>query len=113
MLLVIDIGNTNINIGIFDKEVLVESVKYDSDKNLSADEYAVFMREIFLKHKIEGCIIGSVAEELNLKLKTACDDVFGINSIIFNNELNTGLKLDVKFPQKVGADRVANAYGAI
>ena len=32
MLLVIDIGNTNINIGIFDKEVLVESVKYDSDK---------------------------------------------------------------------------------
>ena len=44
--------------------------------------------EIFnVVNSIDKCIIGSVVEELNQKLKTACDDVFGIDTIVFNNSL--------------------------
>lgn len=113
MLLVVDVGNTNICLGVFNNDVLVETFNYDSDTKLTVSEHSVFFREIGLKHKIKACIIGSVVEELNQKLKAACDDVLGINSLIFDNNLNTGLDLEVKTPQTVGVDRIANAYAAL
>ena len=113
MLLVVDVGNTNICLGVFEKDVLLHKFVYDSDRKLTVSEHAVFFREILTKYSIDKCIIGSVVEELNQKLKTACDDVFGIDTIVFNNSLNTGLSLNVKFPEKVGVDRIANAYGAL
>lgn len=113
MLLVVDVGNTNICFGVFDKDVLVHTFNYDSDRKLTVSEHSVFFREIATKYKIEKCIIGSVVEELNQKLKTACDDVFGIDTIVFNNNMNTGLNLNVKNPDKVGVDRIANVYSAL
>ena len=113
MLLVVDVGNTNICFGVFDKDVLVHTFNYDSDRKLTVSEHSVFFREIATKYQIEKCIIGSVVEELNQKLKTACDEVFGIDSIIFKNNMNTGLNLNVQNPDKVGVDRVANAYAAL
>lgn len=113
MLLVVDVGNTNICFGVFDKDVLVHTFNYDSDRKLTVSEHAVFFREIATKYQVEKCIIGSVVEELNQKLKAACDDVFGIDTIVFNNNMNTGLNLNVKNPDKVGVDRVANAYAAL
>lgn len=112
MLLSIDIGNTNITLGVFDGENLVETFRLASDKELPQAEYELLLCTLFKKYKITDCVIGSVVEELGPVLKYACDSVFGIDSFLFDSKSDTGVKIALKNPYEVGADRVANAYGA-
>lgn len=112
MLLTADIGNTNITLGLFDEEALVEEFRHASDKDLSAEEYEVLLKTLFREFKVDGCIIASVVDELNKKFKSAVDNVFKINSILLNNASNTGVEIKLKNPKELGADRLANAVGA-
>lgn len=112
MLLTIDIGNTNIALGIFDNENIIQTFKLASDKELSLDEYEVLLHSLLKSYKINACIIASVADELNLVIKNAIDNVFHINSLLLTCDLNLGVKLKLKNPKEVGADRVANACAA-
>lgn len=112
MLLTADIGNTNITLGLFDEEALVEEFRLASDKDLSVEEYEVLLKTLFREFKVDGCIIASVVDELNKKFKTAVDNVFKINSILLNSASNTGVKINLKNPKELGADRLANAVGA-
>ena len=112
MLLTADIGNTNITLGLFDSEALVEEFRLASDKDLSQDEYEVLLKSLFKDFKIKGCIIGSVVEELNDKFTNAVKNVFNIKPIFLTNKINTGVKIKTDFPDEVGADRIANAAGA-
>lgn len=112
MLLTADIGNTSINLGLFDGDALVEEFRLASDKDLSQEEYEVLLKTLCKPYKIEGCIIGSVVEELNKKFKSSVDSVFKINSILVNSDINTGVKISLKNPKEAGADRIANACGA-
>ena len=112
MLLAIDIGNTNITLGIFDKETLVETFRLASDKDLSQSEYEVLLKTLCNDYEIQDCVIGSVVEELSQVLKRASDKVFNIDSFLVNPNINCGLKINLKNPKEVGADRIANAYGA-
>lgn len=113
MLLTADIGNTSITLGLFDGDALVEEFRLASDKDLSQEEYEVLLKTLFKQFKVKGCIIGSVVEELNKKFKSSVDNVFKINSIILNSELNTGVKIAIQNPKEAGADRIANACGAL
>ncbi len=112
MLLTADIGNTSITLGLFDDNALVEEFRLASDKDLPLDEYEVLLKSLFKDYKIDGCIIGSVVEELNKKFKAAVDNIFKINSIMLTSKINTGIKLALKYPDEAGADRIANAAGA-
>ena len=112
MLLTIDIGNTNITLGLFDDDALVEEFRLASDKDLSLQEYEVLLKSLFKDFKITGCIIGSVVEELNEKLKKSIENVFGIKAILLTNEIKNCIKIKTDFPEEVGADRIANATGA-
>lgn len=112
MLLTSDIGNTNITLGLFDNEALVEEFRLASDKDLSLEEYEVLLKSLFKDYKIDGCIIGSVVEELNSKFTTAVKNVFNIEPIFLSNKINTGVVIKTDFPNEVGADRIANAAGA-
>ena len=112
MLLSIDIGNTNITLGLYDNEELVETFRLASDKELEQQEYELLLSTIFKSYKIEDCIIGSVVDELTYKLKNACDNVFGIKTFLFNNNHSSGLEIALKTPSEVGADRIANAIAA-
>ena len=112
MLLTSDIGNTNITLGLFDNEALVEEFRLASDKDLSQDEYEVLLKSLFKDFKIDGCIIGSVVEELNDKFIGAVKNIFNIEPIFLTNKINTGVKIKTDFPDEVGADRIANAAGA-
>lgn len=112
MLLSIDIGNTNITLGIFDKKTLVETFRLASDKDLSQNEYEILLKTLCREYKIEGCVIGSVVEELTDILKKACNNVFDLTTFIVDSNLDLGLKIALKNPKEVGADRIANAYGA-
>lgn len=112
MLLTSDIGNTNITLGLFDNEALVEEFRLASDKDLSLEEYEVLLKSLFKDFKVNGCIIGSVVEELNNKFTGAVRNVFGIEPVLLSNNINTGVKIKTDFPDEVGADRIANAAGA-
>ena len=111
MLLCIDIGNTNITLGIYNNDKIVETFRLHSDKDLGEKEYELLISTITKPYKIQKCVIGSVVEELNEKIKNACDNVFNINSFLLTNTCNLGLKINLKNPKEVGADRIANAYG--
>lgn len=112
MLMTSDIGNTNITLGLFDNEALVEEFRLASDKDLSLEEYEVLLKSLFKDFKVDGCIIGSVVEELNDKFARAVRNVFAIEPLFLTNKINTGVKIKTDFPDEVGADRIANAAGA-
>lgn len=112
MLLSVDIGNTNITLGIFDKNNLVKTFRLASDKDLSQSEYEILLQTLCKDFNIQDCVIGSVVEELNPIIKKACDNVFELDSFLLSNNADLGMKIALKNPKEVGADRIANAYGA-
>ena len=112
MLLTVDIGNTSITLGIFEGERFVEEFRLASDKDLALEEYEVLLKSLLKDYKIDGCIISSVVEELTNKLKSACDNVLSVDSIILSSKINTGVKICIDNPEEAGADRIANACGA-
>lgn len=113
MLLTVDIGNTNITLGLFKGDKLIETFRLPSDKELPQGEYEVLLSKLFKTYNITDCIIGSVVEELSLVLKHSLDKVFNLDSQVLSYNSDHGLILDLKNPKEVGADRIANACGAI
>lgn len=112
MLLTADIGNTNITLGLFDENALVEEFRLASDKDLSLEEYEVLLKSLFKDFSIDGCIISSVVSELNEKFKNAVRNVFKLEPLFLSVDINTGIKVALKNPVEAGADRIANAAGA-
>ena len=112
MLLSIDIGNTNITLGIYNNNHIIETFRLSSDKDLSQNEYELLLKTIFKPYNISSCIIGSVVEELSPKIKNACDNVFKIDSYLYNTNSKNDIKITLKNPNEVGADRIANAIAA-
>lgn len=112
MLLTADIGNTSINLGLFDADALVEEFRLASDKDLSQEEYEILLKTLFKQFDVKGCIIASVVDELDKKFKTSVDNVFKINSMLLDHTHNTGVKIAINEPAEAGADRIANTCGA-
>ena len=112
MLLTADIGNTNITLGLFDENALVEEFRLASDKDLSLEEYEVLLKSLFKDFSIDGCIISSVVSELNEKFKNAVGNVFKLEPLFLSVDINTGIKVALKNPLEAGADRIANEAGA-
>lgn len=112
MLLVSDIGNTNITLGVFEGDKLLETFRLESDKDLSQKDYEFLLETILKKYEITNCIIGSVVTELTNVLKNSVDKVFNIQSFVLNSDMHLGIKLKLENPQEVGVDRIANACAA-
>lgn len=112
MLLAVDIGNTNITLGIFDGEKLINSFNIVSNIQASQEHYENELRSL-CNFEINDCIIVSVVDELNMIFKSACCNVFNVNPIIVTDACIHDMKLKVAEPKKVGTDRLINAYAAI
>lgn len=112
MFLAVDIGNTNITLGLFDKNTLIEVFRLETDKNTLQESYEKELSSMFGNYDIKECIIASVVDELDKVFKSACENVFGIKVFLFNNTFETGLKIALDKPQEVGTDRIANAVAA-
>ena len=113
MILVIDIGNTSTNIGIFEQSGnLVYSFKMASDKKRSEDEYGLmlhyFISNSGLAEKIDGAIISSVVVTLTERYQKAIEKYLDIVPKIVNHKINTGVKICIDKPEEIGADRIAN-----
>ena len=117
MILVIDIGNTNIKIGVFDGDVLVDSLRLASSSRKTSDEYYMSLRNLLeIKgisvKSITGVIMSSVNPALNYTIEHLITYYFGFSPMIVGSGLKTGLNIRVDNPKEVGADRIVDSVAA-
>lgn len=116
MLLIIDVGNTNITLGIFDEETLVHSWRLATDIKRTEDEYGVFiknlLRETNLDTAVKDAVISSVVVQLTEKIEIALKKYLGIDSFIISHKIKTNVVLKTDNPSQIGADRIVNACAA-
>lgn len=115
MLLAIDVGNTNIVIGVLDGEELLCSGRICTNINETADEYAMRINS-FLKlnsiENIDGAIISSVVPALVRSLVNAIKMVCKIEALVVGPGIKTGLSIKIDDPAQLGADLVVGAVAA-
>ena len=114
MILVFDVGNTDIVLGVYEGKDLVENWRISTATKRTADEYAVLLRALFegsglsLK-RIEGIIISSVVPPLMLTLDLMAKKYFGFPPLVVGPGIKTGIQIRFENPREVGADRIVNA----
>lgn len=118
MILVLDVGNSQIYCGVFADQQLVSQFRYASTGRGTSDEIGVFLRGALRENGIDPealktVAISSVVPELNYTLRACCQKYFGIEPMTLRPGLKTGLKIAYKDPKEVGSDRIADAMGAI
>lgn len=114
MLLVIDVGNSNIVLGIYDDRRLVRHWRISTDKSRTSDEYGVLLHTLFsLEGLAFGCIkaiiISSVVPPLTSVLECLSRDFFAVTPFVVGPGIKTGMQIQYDNPREVGADRIVNA----
>lgn len=109
MLLTVDIGNTNITLGLFEGLDFIQEFRLSSGNEVSIKEYEILLSYLLKDYMIDCCVIASVVEGLGEKLKDAIDSLYNIKSLCVSNILNLGIQIVADNPNEVGADRIANA----
>ena len=118
MIIAIDIGNTNMKIGIFENDKLLHSWRISVMPIRTSDEYGITLMNLFKendlnKSEVEGIIISSVVPSLNYTIEHMCDYFFGIKPIMVSANIKTGLTYAYDNPSELGADRIVNAVAAV
>jgi type III pantothenate kinase len=118
MLLAIDIGNTNITLGIFQGDQLRATWRLAPDVNRLADEYGVLMvnllsHEGLSKEDLDAAVMCSVVPDLEPVFEQVCRRYFDVTPLVVGTGVRTGLRILYDSPRDVGADRVADAVAAI
>lgn len=118
MLLVIDAGNTNTSLGVFEGDRLVYRWRLTTERSRTVDEYGVQARNLFalagLDFKaIDAIAIASVVPQLNHTLKRMAEAYFQISPFFIDHTSDTGLTILYDPPSDVGADRIVDAVAAI
>ncbi|NBG89684.1 type III pantothenate kinase [Isachenkonia alkalipeptolytica] len=117
MLLVIDIGNTNVVLGVYRGKELVDFWRIGTDKDKTSDEYSVLIDQLFSykgleRRKVKDVIISSVVPDLMHSLENTVIKLFGVNPLIVGPGVKTGMNVKYDNPRQVGADRIVNAVAA-
>lgn len=118
MLLAVDIGNTNITLGVYDEDMLLFTARLATDSKSTADQYASRIKNILnLKgceeSRIEDCIISSVVPQLSSAISRAVSELCNVVPLILGPGVKTGLNIKIDNPAQLGADFVAAAVGAL
>ncbi|MEA5091698.1 Type III pantothenate kinase [bioreactor metagenome] len=117
MLLVIDVGNTNVVAGVYEGEELLVHWRFSSDRSKTADEYGILLSSMFAythvdMTKVSAIIISTVVPPLLVPLCNMCKRYFDINPVVVGVGIKTGLVLRYDNPREIGADRIVNAVAA-
>lgn len=117
MLLVIDVGNTNVTIGVFDSDKLVQSWRLSTKIARTEDEYGIFLMNLLKEFKldkvIKNAVICSVVLPLTEMLEVAIKKYLNVNSLIVSHKIKTNVQLKTDIPSQIGADRIANATAVV
>lgn len=118
MVLVFDVGNTNIVLGVYEQEKLIVSWRISTDRQKSSDEYGMLIHNLFTFNQvdpkmIEAVVISSVVPPLMPPLMRMFRKYFGFEPLIVGPGVKTGICIKYENPREVGADRIVNAVAAI
>lgn len=118
MFLAIDIGNTNIVIGLYRDDQLVRTLRIATDPLKTDDEYMLLLSSLLALHEIpladlEGGILSSVVPQLKTVFSSAVEKLIGRRLIVIGSGIKTGLNILIKDPSKLGSDLVVGAVAAL
>lgn len=114
MLLAIDVGNTNIVLGVFDGAVLVQSWRLQTLRERTSDELGLLVDGLFAyaaiaRSRVRGIAIASVVPPLTGTSLAMIDRYFGLPALVVDPAGNAGMPILYDNPAEVGADRIVNA----
>lgn len=117
MLLCLDIGNSHIFGGVFDKDQLLLRFRHNSKNVVTSDQIGLFLRAVIRENDLDPndikCIaLCSVVPSLDYSVRSACVKYFIIEPFILQAGVKTGLNIKYRNPLEVGADRIANSIAA-
>lgn len=117
MVILLDVGNTNIKIGVLKDDRIVKTWRLASDHTKTADEFGMVFMDLlqsagYTFKDVTGIIMSSVAPSLNYTIEHMCTFYTGKKPIMVTNKINLGIKIDYIVPEELGADRIINAVGA-
>lgn len=117
MLLVIDVGNTNMVLGVYKDTELLDHWRIATERQRTTDEYGVLIRELFYLNDlraddINAIIISSVVPPVVPTLERMCQRYFGLSPLLIGPGVKTGMDIRYDNPREVGADRIVNAVAA-
>ncbi|HEV2765884.1 MAG TPA: type III pantothenate kinase [Pyrinomonadaceae bacterium] len=117
MLLVIDVGNTNTSLGVYEGERLAAHWRLTTARARTVDEYGVHARNLFALagidfQQITAVAVASVVPPLNFTLRRMSEVYFGQTPLFIDNTTDTGLEILYEPPSDVGADRIVDAVAA-
>ncbi|TWT28634.1 type III pantothenate kinase [Planomicrobium sp. CPCC 101110] len=118
MILVLDIGNTNIVLGVFDRGQLMHHWRMETLRHKTEDEYGIQIKAFLndadvVVADIDGIIMSSVVPPIMFSLEKMCQKYFYLKPLIVGPGIKTGLNIKYDNPREVGADRIVNAIAAI
>ena len=117
MILVIDVGNTNIVLGAYEGEELIDSWRMTTTNERTSDETGIFIHSLFQSSgidskRLESVIISSVVPSIMYSLTHGIRKYFGIDPMIVSAGMKTGINLRMENPKELGSDRIVNMVAA-
>ena len=116
MLLAIDVGNTEVTLGLFDGRRLTRSFRLSSETRRTADELGLMLTQIFPELGQRGehaAVLASVVPTATASFLEAARRVCGGDPLEVSSSIPTGVEIEYRDPQSAGADRIANAAAAL
>jgi type III pantothenate kinase len=117
MLLVVDIGNTNVVFGLYEGRELTHTFRVSTERTRTEDEYGVLLAELLRlrgvrSELVQTAIIASVVPPLTEVMTDAIRTAFACEPLVVGSSLDTGVPVLYENPSEVGADRIVNAVAA-
>lgn len=117
MLLVVDIGNTQITMGMYDRETLLFVSNIATQASHTGDQYAVELKNIMALHdfgigSLSGAILSSVVPAVGVGMTQAIERLYGVKPMVIGPGIKTGLNIKVESPALLGGDLVVAAVAA-
>lgn len=118
MILVVDVGNTNIVLGIYEEKKLLHHWRLSTNRSATVDEYGIMVHNLFRfadisEDRIEAVVISSVVPPLMFVLESLCLKYVKKKPLVVGPGIKTGLNIRIENPREVGADRIVNAVAGI
>lgn len=117
LLLTLDLGNTNLVVGLFQKQELVRSFRFSTDRSRTADEYGVMLKSLILHEgfemkALEGVVISNVVPALGPVLTELCQRHLKRDPFFVTSDLALDIHILTDYPRQLGADLIVAAEEA-